>query len=87
MIAREMYTFVHTVGKSVVDYVLVPLEHIIRLLIDRFKVGHQMVESDHRPLEITLNLRNVVTHYDHYNRGINNSGHGEAKKERRTIFK
>ena len=51
-----MYTRVHTTGKSVIDYVLVPLRLRKYGLISYFAVGESMPESDHRPLHYTVSV-------------------------------
>lgn len=83
---QGMYTRVHTTGKCVVDYVVVPVEN--RTIVEGFKVENQMTESDHRPLRFNLNcnLKLPVTTHEESDAARNVVIYHE-NREQRSFFK
>ena len=63
---KGMYTRVHTTGKSVVDYILVPVEK--NDILKSFSVEDGMPESDHRPLKfafVSKHIKDEVIRVEH----------------------
>ena len=54
---QGMITRIHTTVKSVVDYVLSPVEHFN--FISKLKIGQQWIYSDHRPLDVQIKYKNI----------------------------